>query len=75
MSMSEELYEKRKRFLSGFIVIYLFFEAEYVKGEVKISDEHTGFVWLDFSKIQLEKYFKSGNLEGIMMYLQLGSRN
>ena len=50
-------------------VVYLFFEAKYVSGEVIISDEHTGFEWLDLLNIELEKYFKSGNLEGVRMYI------
>ena len=51
-------------------VIYLFFEAQYVSGQVVISDEHTGFEWLNLSKIKPEQYFKSGNLEGLKMYLK-----
>lgn len=51
-------------------VMYVFFEAEYLGGDVRVSDEHQGFEWLDLGKIQLEKYFKSGNLEGVKMYIQ-----
>lgn len=49
-------------------VLYLFFVGQYLGGEITISQEHTGFIWLDLSKIKLEKYFKSGDLEGIKMY-------
>jgi len=50
-------------------VLYVFFEAELLSGEVVISDEHIGFEWVKLSGIELEKYFKSGILEGIKMYL------
>jgi hypothetical protein len=49
--------------------LLVFFEAEYFGDEIKISDEHTDHKWLDLDKIELEKYFKSGILEGIKMYL------
>ena len=50
-------------------ILLVFFEAEYFGDEIKISDEHTDHKWLDLDKIELEKYFKSGILEGIKMYL------
>ena len=50
-------------------VLYLFFEARYLGGEMKISDEHKSFKWLDPNAIKPEDYFTSGILEGIKMYL------
>lgn len=50
-------------------VLYLFFEAQYISGEIKISDEHTAPAWLDIQTINLGDFFKSGILEGITMYL------
>jgi 8-oxo-dGTP diphosphatase len=50
-------------------VLYLFFEAKYLGGEIKTSFEHAGFIWLDLKKIELAKYFTSGLLEGVKMYL------
>ncbi len=50
-------------------VLYLFFEAQYLGGEIKTSDEHAGFEWVNLNKIELEKYFTSGLLEGVRMYL------
>ncbi|MBU4511826.1 NUDIX domain-containing protein [Patescibacteria group bacterium] len=50
-------------------VLYVFFEAEYVSGEVKISPEHTGYDWFDLSKENPEKLFISGILQGVRMYL------
>ena len=50
-------------------VLYIFFEAQYENGDIKISDEHEDHLWLNLSNQPLEKYFKSGILEGIKMYL------
>jgi 8-oxo-dGTP diphosphatase len=50
-------------------ILYLFFEAKYVSGDINISNEHIGFKWADFSKEKPAKLLKSGNLEGIEMYL------
>lgn len=52
-------------------VLYLFFEAEYLTGDVKINHEHTDYQWLDLEGIDLTKYFTSGILEGIKMYTEL----
>ena len=50
-------------------ILNVLFEAEYFGGDIKISDEHTDHRWMDLNKIELEKYFTSGILEGIKMYL------
>lgn len=50
-------------------VLYVFFEAFYRGGEIQISKEHEGYAWLDLSKVDINKTFKSGNLEGIQAYL------
>lgn len=50
-------------------VLYLFFEAQYLGGEISTSDEHDGFKWLDLGTIKSEDYFTSGILEGMKMYL------
>ncbi|MFH1404963.1 MAG: NUDIX hydrolase [Patescibacteria group bacterium] len=49
-------------------ILYIFFEANLVKGEIKISNEHDGFKWINIKKSQPAKLFKSGILEGINMY-------
>jgi len=50
-------------------VLYLFFEAQYLSGEITISKEHADYKWLDLTKSELNEYFISGILEGIEMYL------
>jgi 8-oxo-dGTP diphosphatase len=59
----------RHQIANGTRVIYLFFEGNYSSGDITISNEHQGYEWLDLGKIKLEKYFKSGILDGIRMYL------
>ncbi|MDD5738818.1 MAG: NUDIX domain-containing protein [Candidatus Pacebacteria bacterium] len=48
----------------------VFFEAKYIKGDIKISEEHTGFQWVKLTKDNLEQYFKIAILEGAKMYLE-----
>ena len=50
-------------------VLYIFFEATLIGGDLKISDEDTGQTWLDLNTIDPKDYFTSGLLEGIEMYL------
>jgi len=50
-------------------VFYVFFEAQYIAGEIQISDEHEGYAWVDLTTEDPAKYLKSGNLEGVQMYL------
>jgi len=50
-------------------VLYIFFEAQYENGDIKISDEHEDHLWLNLSNQPLKKFFKSGILDGIKMYL------
>ncbi|MFH1315719.1 MAG: hypothetical protein ABIH67_04990, partial [Candidatus Uhrbacteria bacterium] len=54
----------------GTHVLYVFFEAVYHGGDIKISNEHEGHDWLDLTGANLEDLFKSGNLEGIKMHLE-----
>lgn len=54
---------------TGIHVLMLFFEVDFLGGEVAISDEHDGMTWLDLPAIQTEQYFTSGDREGIEMYL------
>jgi len=45
--------------------LYLFFETEYLWGEIKISDEHLSYKWVKLEEIYLKKYFTDGLLEGL----------
>lgn len=47
----------------------VFFRAKYLGGEVRISEEHAAYAWLDLNAAPLEKFFTAGWLEGIQSYL------
>ncbi|MDQ5952703.1 MAG: hypothetical protein QG626_832 [Patescibacteria group bacterium] len=51
-------------------LLYLFFEAKYKGGNIVTGKEHSGFRWLDLTKHKLPDIFKSGLLEGVLMYIQ-----
>lgn len=55
-------------------ILYLFFEAEYIKGDLNISNEHLGYKWFNLQDVELTTYFTSGILEGINMYMMKNSR-
>jgi len=50
-------------------VLYLLYEAEYLGGDIHISAEHTAFARFDLTKEDPTKLLKSGNLEGVKVYL------
>lgn len=49
-------------------VLYLFFEGQYLSGNIEISEEHRGYKWINLKNIVLEEYFNSGILEGMKRY-------
>ena len=51
-------------------VLYIFFEARMVSGNITISQEHDGYQWINLSTSEPAKLFKSGILEGIQAYLE-----
>lgn len=55
-------------------ILYIFYEAKLINGDIVISDEHDGFKWINLKDSQPAKLFKSGILEGIKMYLGSNGR-
>lgn len=51
------------------LILQLFYEATYLGGEIRASEEHTGFEWIDPRTRPLEEQFTSGWLEAMRMYL------
>jgi len=51
-------------------VFLLMFEADYIAGDIIISDEHESYKWVKLDKINLEEYFMSGMLESVKRYLE-----
>ena len=52
-------------------ILFLYFAAEYLGGEVRVSHEHTVAAWLDINNIKIEDYFVLGCLEGVKRFLVL----
>jgi len=50
-------------------IFWVFFEAIYKEGEIKISKEHVGYDWVKLNKRNLKKYFIKRPLEGMRNYL------
>ena len=50
-------------------IILVFFEGEFLGGEISISHEHTSYEWVKLDEINLTTYFTSSILEGVQMYL------
>lgn len=50
-------------------ILYLFFEGEYIDGNVTTSNEHAGHLWINFNTINPKTYFIPGIQEGIEMYM------
>lgn len=50
-------------------IFYSFWEADLLDWDIKISDEHNNFKWVDLSEIIIEDYFESGMLDAVKMYL------
>lgn len=51
-------------------IFMIFFEAKYHGGEIRISDEHIGYKWLNLKAEPASKYFTLGFLEGVEGYLE-----
>lgn len=50
-------------------ILYLFFEGEYISGDVIISNEHAGHLWVDLNTIDPATYFMPGIREGMRAYM------
>lgn len=51
-------------------IFMIFFKAEYLGGDIIISEEHIGYKWLNLNSENISEYFTSGFAEGINTYLQ-----
>jgi 8-oxo-dGTP pyrophosphatase MutT (NUDIX family) len=55
---------------TGNHILHIFFEGEYLDGEIRISDEHLEYKWINLEKINLSEYFTLGILDGMQTYIQ-----
>lgn len=56
-------------------VLCLFFDANYISGEIELSDEHSDYVWMHINEQNVEKYFIRGPHEGMQNYLKFKKNN
>lgn len=49
-------------------LFWVFLEATYEGGKIRVSSEHYGYLWADINKRNLKKYFIRGPLEGMQNY-------
>lgn len=57
------------RYQKEIYVLWILFDARYRSGEIVLSDEHVGFVWLDLERVELTRYFAKGPLLAVQNYL------
>lgn len=50
-------------------LFWVFFEAHYKKGGIKISPEHENYKWARINRKNLKRYFVRGPLEGMRHYV------
>jgi len=53
----------------------IFFETQYLGGELSISEEHGKYEWIKLDKNKLDKYFVRGLLEGMTNYFYIKEIN
>ena len=70
VSFARHSYYSKSRNIEVF-TFWLCFEAKYLGGNVKISEEHEGYKWLDLREVKPKQYFTKGALEAIERYLFL----
>ena len=51
-------------------IFFIFFEAAYIGGKIKISSEHVGYQWLKLDKSNIFRYFVKGLREGFKNYFK-----
>ena len=51
-------------------IFFIFFEATYIGGKIKISSEHIGYRWLRLDKRNISRYFVRGLREGFKNYFE-----
>ena len=51
-------------------IFYVFFEGKYLGGDIVISDEHSGWRWIDLSSEKMQDSFIDAIAHGVKMYLK-----
>ena len=58
------------RYQKEMYIVFIFFEAKYLSGEIKTSNEHIGYRWLKLGKKNVSKCFVRGLYEGFKNYFE-----
>lgn len=53
-------------------ILYILFLGELTGGEIRMSEEHLDYRWIDLSNVKLEEYLRSGLLDAVRMFLERG---
>ncbi len=51
-------------------IFFVFFEATFLGGAIKVSSEHAGYQWIKLNKKNVSKYFVRGLREGFKNYFE-----
>ncbi len=63
------LVHKHRVNLGNYPCIILGYDCEYLSGEIKISDEHDFFEWVDIKTFKPETFYSEYMLEAVCKYL------
>ena len=67
VATAQHSYVSRQTGDTGWI-LQLYFEADYVGGEICISDEHAGYEWKKITAKNYQRFFTRGFLKGMGQY-------
>lgn len=56
---------------SGYEALGLAFEADFISGDILLSDEHNHLQWIDLQKLKPEQYFTAHLKDAVQQYLDL----
>ena len=71
IKISEEvvLIHKHRVNLGNHPCVILGYDCEYISGDIKISDEHDFFEWVDIKTFKPETFYSEYMLEAVSKYL------
>ena len=51
--------------------VYVYYEGQYKSGDIKISDEHMSYKWVNLNKEELQKHFTKWHYKTLSEYYQI----
>lgn len=54
---------------NGQAITFIYYQAKFLNGEIKISDEHLSYKWLKLTKASWEKHFTSYHKEALKNFI------